>query len=160
MDPELKLTLLTLASGIFAIILLLGFSYSFYLIYKYVKASGWPKTDGEILKSKIVIDDSGDSVSYEPAICYSYSVNGLQYHSDTVYLFNLWQTKKSANYLVDKFKVGDEVEVFFNPKNPQDAMLITGFSGLHFNAVSALILVFLLGGYFLIGFVQGLLALN
>lgn len=156
MDPELKLKILTAGFGLFALILLLAFICSLFLIYKYIKASSWPRVDGRVLRSRMIVDDSGDGVSYVPDIAYSYSVRGSTYTSETVYPFSLWQTKRSATFLTNRYQVNDIVEVKFNPDKPQQSLLITGMSRLHLNALAGLIFMFVVGVYFLIGFVQGL----
>ena len=158
MNPELKLKILTVGFGLFSIIFLCGFIYSLFLIHKCIKASFWPRVDGRVLRSRIIVDDSDHDggVSYSPDITYSYCVKGMAYTSETVYLFSLWQTKRSATFLTNKYQVNDKIEVRFNPDNPKDSVLITGMSRLHLNALIALIFMLVAGVYFLTGFVQGL----
>ncbi len=156
MDPVLKAKILTIGMGLFALALLSAFAYSVYLVPKYLRAGRWPKANAKILKSKLIVDDSGDGVSYIPDISYSYSVGGIEYTSDTVYPFGLWKTKRSASYLTNKYRVNEVVKVAFNPDEPNDSLLVVGFSRLHFNALLGAVLVALLGTYFFVAFIHGI----
>ncbi len=104
------------------------------------RAKTWPTAEGKILSSSLREKTDSDGTSYEVAILYEYSVNGVAHRSDA------WRIRpgsssftKSANAAVARYPVGAVVPVYFNPEDPADALLEPGkiswsvlFGGLAF----------------------------
>ncbi|MEJ2143215.1 MAG: DUF3592 domain-containing protein [Gammaproteobacteria bacterium] len=63
--------------------------------------------------------------SYDVDLEYEYSVMSKLYKGKKPHLYTI-TIKKEAEDIVNKFKVGDEVPVFYNPEEPENSVLITG----------------------------------
>ncbi|MBU0468056.1 MAG: DUF3592 domain-containing protein [Candidatus Omnitrophica bacterium] len=94
-----------------------------------VEMSDWAKTEGIIISSKI--NDVSTSGQYQinprfvPEVAYKYFVGEQEFVSGQ--FANVYISYGSRNELDKKMKaikVGDEVEVFFNPNNPKQAFLV------------------------------------
>jgi hypothetical protein len=121
--------------GVLAIVL-------FSVIYSLVKlkiSSNWDSTNGEILQSEIktVYRSSlqqgagGDrTIDYQLEIRYRYQVNNKEYIGDQVAagLPNIAGSKADGDAFIKDHSIGKTVRVFYNPKSPAEAALITGKS--------------------------------
>lgn len=94
-----------------------------------VELNEWNKTSGVIASSKIKdVSNSGRyqvNAKFIPEVTYKYFVDDKEYFSGK--FANVYISYGSRNELEKKMKaikVGDEVEVFFNPKNPKQAFLV------------------------------------
>lgn len=94
----------------------------------------WPSVMGVITHSKVASEYSRDSDGrttkmYYPNIKYDYAVNGVDYKGDK---YELKVTKSSpdtfARNIVNEFKLGKAVPVYYNPANPSIAILSPGVS--------------------------------
>ena len=84
----------------------------------------------EIREYTICGEDSCHDNEY-PYIKYSYSVDGESYYDDDIVLFNI----NNGDYgfstsLVDEYPEGSETTAYYNSDDPNQAVLIKGFSGL------------------------------
>lgn len=100
------------------------------IIWHKVKEScKWPKVEGEIVSSEVV---SGLNPPYkgnitciaEPGIRYKYAVDGKEYEHNKVAFFHIQNTSSAdAQKVTDKYPKGAKVTVYYNPQNPQEALL-------------------------------------
>lgn len=121
-------------------------------IMKSVEAKHWPTVPGRIVYSNVerqVSSGSGSSnrsVTWKASITYDYEVDGIPHTSDKVYGMAVSSSNRSrALGLVHKYAVGTEVEVYYNPAKPADAMLEPGVPS---SAVFLLVLLFIFLGTF------------
>jgi hypothetical protein len=91
---------------------------------KAISSENWPTATGKIVSSQ-VINVGRKSSNYAPEITYAYSANGKSYQSTQVYPHWFWSSKSSRN-IVATFPVQDSVLIHFSPKDPTDAVLLTG----------------------------------
>jgi len=107
-----------------AILIMLG--RNFYLGYSSLK---WEYADGEIIKSEIYESKkSNNSTRYIAQIKYSYVVNDVKYENSTVnFKNNKTYTYQFANYLIGKYKLNEEVKVYFNNDKPSLSTLERGY---------------------------------
>ena len=114
--PLSAITLLVLAFDV-----LFGMHFASQLVSR-----NYPQVVGQIISSKIEYDTSGSENANQPvaSIRYSYSVNGHEFNGHRVrYVQN-----GAPESLVVAYNVGESVNVFYNPHNPQDAVLSVGVS--------------------------------
>jgi hypothetical protein len=91
-------------------------------------AQNWPSTTGTILMSSVQSRRSSSSGGYSnyPVIVYQYTVNGQTYQSQTLkageQFFNVnvsWQAQETVN----KYAIGKQVTVYYDPNNPAESAL-------------------------------------
>ncbi len=95
-----------------------------YLLFKLVKTFFFKKTEGVIVKSQVKKVENQISYDYYyPLIEYEYSVNGKKYKSDRIFLSKLESDYSTVKKIVDKFPVGKKITIYYNPFNPEEAIL-------------------------------------
>ncbi len=89
----------------------------------------FPTTTGKVLNSKVESERDSDGTTYRAEIQFEYSVNNQAYTSDT-YRFGTMGMSDSteANNIVREFPVGANVTVYYDPTDPQRAILKPGVS--------------------------------
>jgi hypothetical protein len=94
-----------------------------WLGWKRGKASlKWPSTTGEILRSTVEYDDG----SHRPKVEYRYSVDGEEYHGDTVTYAGYQADRETAESYVARFPPGSHLTVYYDPHSPAISTLETG----------------------------------
>ncbi len=125
--------------------------YSINIVYRGISSYSWPYCSGKIISSGLQQTerlDPGEGIdkTYSPKIVYEYAVNGARYTNDRIFFGEFGSgIKSSIKRIADKYPPGKEVPVYYNPKNPQEAVLEKG--------VKAIILIPLISGiiFLLIG---------
>ena len=78
-------------------------------------------------------DEGGCYEREYPKIRYSYSVDGLSYSNDDIVLDKDWTASDGFGFstsLVDEYPYGSETTAYYNSEDPNQAVLIKGFSGV------------------------------
>ncbi|HEY0114185.1 MAG TPA: DUF3592 domain-containing protein [Allosphingosinicella sp.] len=97
------------------------------------EAGDWPTATGEITRSDIsgpFADQSRDgrrSNMYGVDIEYEYRVDGERFTSNRVWLSGgeqYWSYRSGPGAVVDEYRVGDEVDVRYDPEDPERSALI------------------------------------
>lgn len=89
----------------------------------------WTPTAGTISSSTVRRNSSSDedghiSYTFSPIVEYDYSVNGQAYKGKTIhYGITPSQDMATAQKEADRFPVGRQVTVFYNPEKPNEAVL-------------------------------------
>jgi hypothetical protein len=123
-------------------VILLGVAVLFFGIGGYsrqkVKASqAWPSAPGRVVGSHVEESSGSEGGAvYRAAVRYTYTVGGQEFHNnrrlfgDTVSSGN----RRGAERTAARFVAGSAVPVYYNPANPQDAVLerASGMAGLMF----------------------------
>jgi hypothetical protein len=90
-------------------------------------AQNWSSTTGTILMSSVQSSRSGSGgYSTHPVIVYQYQVHGQTYQSQNLRVgdkFLRVNTSWSAQETVDKYPIGKQVTVYYDPNNPKDCAL-------------------------------------
>ena len=94
-------------------------------------SSGWPATEGKIVRSWVKTSTSWDSdyrtrtTAYYPAVQYEYTVLGKTYTGSRISFGGTAgkSTRRAAEAALEGYPVGASVTVYYNPHNPQDAVL-------------------------------------
>lgn len=115
----------------------------------------WPKTMGVIISSEVIKNDTArsengitrNSISYSPAITYSYTVQDKRYSSTRVSFNPIGGSQRSqSQHYVSKFAAGNIAPVYYDSEHPATATLEQGTSTVSLFAVIGG-LAFLLFGF-------------
>jgi len=109
--------------------------FSGFLYKKSIETNTWRSCKGEILHSLVDRQQVGtSSPSYKAKIEYKYTAENQVYFSKRIYfgssLFKFSAYRKEADSLVEKFRVGDSIDVFYNPRKPDESVLIQGVNSI------------------------------
>jgi hypothetical protein len=93
-------------------------------------SQGWPSTQGQIVDTHIDrsmhTDSDGDTdYSYTPRLEYTYEFGGVHYHGKNIYfgLASGYNNQSQAQEIIDRYPVGSEIPVYYDPANPEDSVL-------------------------------------
>jgi hypothetical protein len=85
----------------------------------------WLQTTGVVVTSRVEVS-GGDHSSVSPRVKYQYTVGAQAYQSDQIkagdHVFRV-SVSGEAYDVVDRYPVGAQVAVFYNPANPAQACL-------------------------------------
>jgi hypothetical protein len=107
----------------------IGLMYWGWTIYQDARASAdWPNVRGQVLSSDVrVSSDSEGGDSYVPQVEYSYLVNDVEYRDDTIkFGENSYGRRRTAEEIANRYPVGQSVSVYYNPAEPDEAVLEPG----------------------------------
>lgn len=123
-------------------------------------ARTWPTVPGSVVRSEVVThteydSDNNASTSYEPVVCYQYSLMGQTVTGTRIaYGANRFSYKKSFE-ICSQYPLGAQVLVHYNPEKVEDATLeVVARGGKTFTVVGVVCLV--LG---VLGLLYGLISL-
>jgi len=122
--------------GVICILVGIGICFWGYNIIKNAKASlSWPTTEGKIIKSDVksewITTGTGSSrrrqISYFADISYEYSVEGQKYISKKVSHGQYGSSNSDrAQQIADRYPEGKIIQVYYNPDQPNKAVLEVG----------------------------------
>jgi hypothetical protein len=130
-QPEIILGLVIFGIG-FPALGMVAIIYGLRLLAKGRASLNWPSTQGHIAKSmvenRLTSGYRGTSTIFEAQIEYRYTIAGIGRWSKIISIGTTlgWGIEKFAERLVAKYPVGKVVDVFYNPENPNEAVLIRG----------------------------------
>ena len=114
-------------------LLFLGFFYFIFVsVPKTLKTKSWPTTIARIKSNKLKTSNrfnnqGAKSIMYSADIEYVYEVNSNEYLSKKIKLTDHRSNNKNYHQkLLEKYELGKEVMVFYNPKKPSIAVLEPG----------------------------------
>lgn len=117
----------------------------FYTRRKVEQAKGWSSTVGTVTLSTIDMRKSGSRISIQyPVVHYSYQVLGREYEANKI-MPGAEIGGSGAQKVVNRYPVGAQVIVFYNPQNPYEAVLETKAPA---QWIMWLVLVIINGGLF------------
>ncbi len=100
----------------------------------------WKLTTGKVIHSELqeFVSTAGEGTDSEiiPRIVYEYSVSGEKFFSGRItkgslHWYGIFGAKSetyAARRFIDQYSIGDEIDVWYNPRNPEDAVLVPGLS--------------------------------
>ena len=105
-----------------------------YFVQLGFEARSWPEAKGRILSTTVKVSTSRSSGSrstsysreYYPNIRYSWSVDGVQYTGDRYRLgttHEKYRERSDAEEAAKAFPGGTTIPVYYDPKNPSEAVL-------------------------------------
>jgi len=104
-----------------------------YMRKKSTEAKSWPSTNGVIIESeaRIVPGISGLSLT----VRYMYRINDIDYENNKISWAGHSGSDKAARDLEKKYLVNKSVCVYYNPKDPSDAVLENNTNNIWIYAV-------------------------
>ena len=88
-------------------------------------AKNWASTPGKVITSRVEVS-GGEYTSVSPFIVYQYNVYDREYSNSQIRAgdahMSSYSSRDSYN-MVDKYPVGAEVTVYYDPENPQQSAL-------------------------------------
>jgi hypothetical protein len=95
------------------------------------RAASWPSAQGRIVRSRtrsVHRQRSGEAtkVANLPDIEYAFSVGGVEYRGHRIGIGEIAADSPEAQGVLERYKVGRTGPVFYNPANPQEAVLERG----------------------------------
>jgi hypothetical protein len=118
----------------FALLLLIGA----FLVFSGVRqrsqaqaSASWPSVQGKALSAQVKTESRLDTrthrqrTSFRPAVAYEYQVDGVRYQASRVAFGDLSNSNSSeAQRILGELVKADAVQVFYNPQDPTDAVLL------------------------------------
>jgi len=124
---------LFVALGLGVLFTVVGYFVAFHFgkpILDNAKAStNWPTADGVIESSEVAKSTNSDGdTMYSAEVVYQYEVNGQKLDSDNVFFGGDYSSssRSDASGTVNRYPVGKEVEVFYDPDEPSNSVLEPG----------------------------------
>jgi hypothetical protein len=95
---------------------------------KLATSQDWGRGEGRILTAEVERDvrrdENGKSVTYIPHVKYAYQVDGQDYQGDQIgFGTPKFSMARKANAIIDQYPVGGQISVFYNPLDPDEAVL-------------------------------------
>lgn len=94
--------------------------------YRQTRAKGYPVVTGLITRSEVSVHHGDDSTTYGVDVEYKFEVAGEGYVSDRYRYGQMSSSDDSAQKIVDSLPVGKRVDVYYNPADPTDCVLVVG----------------------------------
>lgn len=118
---------------IFMILGLLGMAVSVSMVRKALKCRYWPQAIGKVKSCGIRNDrtspgDDHGGMSNTPFVCYVYSVNGREHQGNRISVSEHGGSLQYAQNIIAKYNPTRNIVVYYNPDDPDDAVLDTKFS--------------------------------
>lgn len=102
------------------------------LLFQHLETLQWPSTLGTV--ERVVVAPSSDpddsrspGEQFQPQVSYSYEVEGETYTSEQLSVFKwIYPNRRRATAYLDRFDIDARarVPVYYDPQNPEDAILI------------------------------------
>ena len=119
------------------------------------ESTSWPSVQGTItnawVETQVHKDDDGSkTISHFPRWEYEFAVSGMTYTSQKIRfgITGRSDSESDARERLKQYPLNSEVWVFYNPSNPEEAVLVTGTQGtmtlVTLGGVLALIMFFII----------------
>ena len=84
----------------------------------------WPAAPGQVVAAVVGAQSGEDGPTYFPHITYTYSVGERTFQNDRLVIGGgITGNRGPAERIVARYPAGTNVPVYYNPANPQDAVL-------------------------------------
>jgi hypothetical protein len=118
----------------FGVALLFGwFAVKIFLSYQHTKqkltdSQFWQEGEARILAAEVerIVrrDEDSRTVTFLPRLSYTYAVEGQEFPGEQIGFGKFeFSAAKRANAILENYPVGENIKVFFNPLDPQEAVL-------------------------------------
>ena len=90
----------------------------------------YPVTHGAITQSEVRRNAGANGKSIRAEVKYQFRVEGRDFTGSTLSFFKMnWSSRQEADRVVQSLPVGQQVEVFYNPSEPNDSALSRSLDG-------------------------------
>ena len=151
-------TLIAVIGSCFVLVGISTGAFFCYRIYQATTSTGWPFVTGELestaLKEVVYrgreADGSRDEASaWVVNFKYSYAVANKKYQGSRVtYSDGINKTVRALRKLQDRYRGKSQIQVYYNPKNPNQSVLVPGLDIFNFTPLLTSAL-FILAGVFI-----------
>lgn len=98
------------------------------------RSLGWPSVSGQVTSSSVTLEttqadsDSRLESTYYPSVSYDYRVDGQSLKGSRIGVGGAEGTarKEDAEAVAGRYAVGSKVDVYYDPANPEYAVLVRG----------------------------------
>lgn len=95
-----------------------------FIVYRNFRFFFWKKTEGTLIRSRPKrVESIVRYETYEPDIEYIYSVDGKEYRSNRLFITDFQSDLDTVKRVLSEFNQSDRVTVYYNPRNPSEAVL-------------------------------------
>lgn len=95
-----------------------------------MSSKSWPTVEGKVRAMDVKeIRGRYGSRSYRPYVRYRYEVDGETYNSDQITNSTGTSSMEEAMMVARQYPIGEMVTVYYHPKTPDVAVLVTGAKG-------------------------------
>ncbi len=99
-------------------------------LYDAARSYNWPHVAGRITssvaRSKLMKGRHGEFITHWPDVRYEYVVGDRRFVNDRIMFTHRGFSKSATQHLVEKYPVDKVITVYFDPKNPESAVLEPG----------------------------------
>jgi hypothetical protein len=115
----------------------------------------WPTADGVVLRSSIRLEHSTDSddrptTSFAPHVLYQYVVASRVYKAERIAFGPFSGTRDWAERDLARYRVGERVNVHYDPNDPETAVLEPGGTSVYALLLAVGLLFVFVGGIFVL----------
>lgn len=127
-----------------------------YLQYRYTYV--YPSVKGEIVETTVSYNQIQSSelrsVSVSPHAVYKFVVDGKEYVGKKINIYKSFSysnldpdaATETADKFLEKYPIGSKVTVYYNPENPEDAIIEAGFDLVGIGVTLAGLLLMIVAG--------------
>ena len=114
-------------------------------------SANWPQATGEVIASSIRTETNEDGTVYHADVVYKFVADDQWWEANSVFFGATGESNRPrAAQVVERYPVGERVTVFYNPADPETAVLEPGLTFSSY--VSLIIGVLILGIITFVGF--------
>jgi len=118
----------------FGVALLFGwFGFKVFLSYQHTKqkladSQFWQEVEAKVIAAEVerIVrrDEESRTVTFLPRVSYAYTVDEQEFQGDQIGFGKFeFSAAKKAKAIVENYPLGENVKVFYNPLDPQEAVL-------------------------------------
>lgn len=99
-----------------------------YKMHQLQRALAWPSAQGQIVRSeskkvKKQREEDPTTVATQPRVEYVFSVGGVEYTGKRIGVGDIAPGSPEVDAVLERYRVGKQVPVFYNPNDPEEAVL-------------------------------------
>jgi Protein of unknown function (DUF3592) len=150
--------------GVAAVILGIFNVWGILQLYDAARSYNWPHVTGTIISSaahsKVMRGRHGEFIAHWPDVQYEYVVGDRHFVSDRIMFTHRGFSKSETQRLVDTYPVNKIIAVYFDPRNPDSAVLQPGIWWLFFPILGFAIVLMIVMSWIAYADLRGQLSLQ